>query len=45
MSNADRLDPSFVRQLMHELQLALTARNIDGRMFIVGGAALAFAIS
>lgn len=41
MSGADQLDPAFVRRLMDELQQALAARNVDGRMFIVGGAALA----
>ncbi|MBF4564241.1 hypothetical protein [Plantibacter sp. VKM Ac-2876] len=41
MSREPQLDPGFVRQLMRELEGALTERKVNGRMYVVGGAALA----
>ncbi|WP_285035549.1 hypothetical protein [Plantibacter sp. ME-Dv--P-095] len=41
MSHEQQLDPAFVRRLMRELEGALTERKVNGRMYVVGGAALA----
>lgn len=39
------LDGERVRELLHELGARLTLRGIEGRMFLVGGAAMALAFS